>query len=137
MKKRSIVIIVLVAAVLIVAATAAVMGAGMKINIFKTHGINAVLELEENASTGYSWHYELENGSIVEIIKDEYIEEKNDSIVGAAGKHIWEFKGISPGKAIMKLEYYRTWEGVEGSAVSLIYEINVDNAGNSDITQVK
>lgn len=137
MKKRSIVIIASVVAVLIVATAAVAMGAGMKINILKTHGINAILELEENASTGYSWHYELENGSIVEIIKDEYFEEKNDSIVGAAGKHIWEFQGISPGKAIVKLEYYRTWEGVEGSADSRIYEINVDNAGKADIIRVK
>ena len=125
MKKRFIVIIVLVAAVFVVA-----MGAGMNNN-------SAILELEENASTGYSWHYELENSSVVEIIKDEYIIDKNNNIVGAAGKHIWEFKGISQGKAILKLEYYRTWEGVEGSADSRIYEINVDNAGRVDITQVK
>lgn len=100
--------------------------------------IQAKIELPENPSTGYAWFYTLDDESIVEVTKDEYVEPKADTgVVGAAGTHIWEFKGLKEGKTVMKLDYYRSWEGVGESAESHEYEISVDSSGKVDINKIK
>ena len=111
MKKRVII------SVIVCIALAVILPALLKANSAKkndlydfTTTINGSLsiELDENPSTGYSWHVTISNPEILKIVKDDYTQ-KGD-LLGSGGIHKWEIKGIKEGLTTVKFELYRNWE---------------------------
>ena len=71
----------------------------------------ATLNLVENGSTGYSWHYLIEDESILQVDFDETkAVNPNDKVVGAPSIHTWKFKPLKAGTTSLKLAYCRQWE---------------------------
>lgn len=66
------------------------------------------VELEENASTGYSWAVEYDQSKL-QLVKDEAVPPAAP-IPGAPGKHVWEFKAIARGRTTIRFSYARAWE---------------------------
>ena len=71
----------------------------------------AVVTLEENGSTGYSWHYYIEDDTILAFSSEETKATTTDkNIVGAPMIHTWKFKAMKPGTTTLKFAYCRPWE---------------------------
>lgn len=68
------------------------------------------LELESNATTGFSWSYTIDKSGIVEFVKNEYVPNESNESVGVGGKQIYEIKGISAGTVTINFEYKQQWD---------------------------
>lgn len=68
------------------------------------------IELEANATTGYTWVLsgDLDKGVIKQSGKYKYVR-KSDAI-GAGGTQVYRFRAIKQGKASLVFEYKRAWE---------------------------
>lgn len=70
-----------------------------------------VISQIENASTGYSWHYLVNDENILVFVKEEIVSTTGDkNIVGAPMLHTWKFKTLTPGTTTIKFAYCRDWE---------------------------
>lgn len=68
------------------------------------------IELAANATTGYTWNITELDESMFKIESSGYEPEKTD-LVGAGGTVYWDILPMKPGLTIIKLDYYRAWEG--------------------------
>lgn len=68
--------------------------------------------LDANATTGYSWVLAKPlDKEVVILVKSDYINPPSEKgKVGQGGKSFWKFKATGAGKAIITLEYKRSWE---------------------------
>jgi inhibitor of cysteine peptidase len=76
------------------------------------------LKLQENETTGYSWHFD-ELG--FEIVSDS--QEKMNNLIGSPTMHIWIFRPGSLAEKVIKMSYYRTWEGKRPD--SQLFEVKI------------
>jgi predicted secreted protein len=69
-----------------------------------------LIELESNATTGYSWQWmNRQSVSIVDSIGFSYTVTYPER-VGSPGKEIWKFKAAHPGTDTLQFGYRRPWE---------------------------
>ena len=76
------------------------------------------LDLEENPTTGYSWEYSISDETVLEYVKDEYIDpsasaessEGEEPVVGASGVRRFTFNPLSDGTVTVEFRYSRPWE---------------------------
>jgi predicted secreted protein len=96
----------------------------------------ATVELEGNATTGYSWIYTMSPEGIIHELSNEYIPNKtNDGIVGSGGKYIFTFEAVSEGEAELVFSYLRKWETGVSPLNTVTYKAIVNNKNN--LTLVK
>lgn len=95
-------------------------------------GKTAAITLDENITTGYSWHYVIENPDLVKLDSEKTSDSESSDTnavpgrVGAGSKHTWNFKGVKPGTTKITFKYYPGWE-TEKSAVNAVeYTININ-----------
>ena len=81
------------------------------------------LRLQENETTGYSWHFD-ELG--FEIVSER--QEKINNLIGSPTMHIWIFRPWSLAENVIKMSYYRTWEGKRLDSQRFEVKIAVDCA---------
>ncbi|MGA2782609.1 MAG: protease inhibitor I42 family protein [Smithella sp.] len=79
------------------------------------------LELQENGTTGYSWHFDELSYEII----SERLEKKSD-LDGSPATHIWIFRPKSLAEGVIKMSYYRTWEGKRSDTQQFKVKIVVD-----------
>ena len=84
-------------------------------------GDDIQLELPENSTTGYSWHFDELNYEIV----SERQERKSD-LIGSPATHIWILRPKSLAQNVIKMSYYRTWEGKRQDTQQFKVKIVVD-----------
>lgn len=91
------------------------------VNVGKTVSIT----LDENITTGYSWHYSIENNDLIKLDSENSQGSETNSqnnskpnLVGAGSKHTWNFRGEKQGTTKIYFKYYRSWEG-EKSATKM------------------
>ena len=84
-------------------------------------GDDIQLELQENSTTGYSWHFDELNYEIV----SERQERKSD-LIGSPATHIWILRPKSLAQNVIKMSYYRTWEGKRSDTQRFKVKIVVD-----------
>ncbi|MCY6371356.1 protease inhibitor I42 family protein [Clostridium ganghwense] len=82
------------------------------------------VKLTENASTGYTWNYTIENPDIIEFTADG-VEEINKDLVGSPSNHYWGFKAKKEGSTTITFNLYREWEGKEKSIKTYKYKVSV------------
>ena len=76
-----------------------------------TVGETSVIELEANRTTGYKWHYSIDNENIIKVKEDNYIEDEHkEGMAGVGGTRVITIEGLKEGIATIKFEYYRPWE---------------------------
>ncbi len=91
----------------------------------------AIIELEANATTGYTWIYTISPKGIVHEVSNEYIpDKKNEGIDGAGGKHIFTFEAIAEGEAELVFSYLREWEVGIPPIKTVTYTAIVDTKNN-------
>jgi inhibitor of cysteine peptidase len=66
--------------------------------------------LDGNASTGYSWKYEIKNEKILELCNQDFTTDAADGVVGAGGQYTWNFRAKRPGTTTIIFTYSRDWE---------------------------
>ena len=84
-------------------------------------GDDIQLELQENNTTGYSWHFDELNYEIV----SERQERKSD-LIGSPATHIWILRPKSLAKSDIRMSYYRTWEGKRSDTLQFKVKIVAD-----------
>ena len=112
MKKK-----VIILSVIVCIALAVILPTLLKANDAKKNGLydfataingSLSIELDENPSTGYSWHVAISNPEILKVAKDDYTQ--TGDLLGSGGIHKWEIKGIKEGSTTVKFELFRSWE---------------------------
>jgi len=73
-------------------------------------GEDAVITLEANHTTGFSWQLAkpLES-DLLELSGSQYLPD-NTGLIGAGEKEVWTFKTLKKGKTEVSLKYVRPWE---------------------------
>lgn len=83
------------------------------------------VQLEENATTGYSWTYQSSSASVKRIgEKSEPIAAQAD-LVGAPVQKTWTFRADRPGTYTLTFVYARSWEANDSTAQTITYTIKV------------
>jgi predicted secreted protein len=72
-------------------------------------GSEIVVDLEENASTGYTWQVQA-LPSVLTSVSDVPEPATTPGVVGAAGRRVLTWKAAKPGTGDLKLVYSRPWE---------------------------
>lgn len=86
-------------------------------------GASLVIALEENATTGYSWALQGSVPGVLTVVGDEQKAAADTGVVGAAGRHTFEYKAAAAGEGELKLVYVRPWE--KGVAPVKTYTVTV------------
>jgi len=86
-------------------------------------GSTFTVTLEENASTGYSWQYQILGDGISEIGKKVLADDSGK--VGAPSKVIWTFQAVDDGNSAIVFRYFRSWEGEKSAVDYRAYNICV------------
>ncbi len=84
------------------------------------------VSLKGNPTTGYTWHYTLENKDIASVTSEEIVPDSD--LIGAGSTFTWTLKALKPGVTRITFKYYRDWEG-ESSVTAentVIYIIKVE-----------
>ncbi len=86
--------------------------------------------LAENPTTGFSWHYEIQDKSAVKLVDDEYVPSNTDKkITGAGGMHSFTFACLKDCDTLVIMTYKRPWKGGETAEKRLI-RIKYKKSGN-------
>lgn len=95
-------------------------------------GSRLTVELDSNATTGYTWFSDASGNAIV--IADQRYEDgdntddNGETIVGAPGKTVFTYVGIEEGSTDFTLTYKRSWEDSEPEK-TLTFTVNTDQDG--------
>lgn len=84
------------------------------------------VSLNGNPTTGYTWHYTIENKDIASGILEEIVPDSD--LIGAGSTFTWTLKALKPGETRILFKYYRDWEG-ESSATpenTIIYKLKAE-----------
>lgn len=75
-------------------------------------GSRFIVALKENATTGYTWTYKINNKKGITIYSEEALEPvtADQTIVGAGADKVWEFSALKPGKYTITYQYKRPFE---------------------------
>jgi len=91
----------------------------------------ATIELEANATTGYTWVYTISPEGVIRLVSNEYVPDKNnEGITGAGGKQVFTFEAIAEGEAELVFSYLREWETGKPPLKTETYKAIVDNKNN-------
>jgi inhibitor of cysteine peptidase len=73
-------------------------------------GEDAVITLEANHTTGFSWQLAKPlEGDLLELSDSKYIPTET-GLIGSGGKEVWTFKTLKKGKTEVSLKYVQPWE---------------------------
>ena len=93
----------------------------------------ARIELKGNPTTGYSWFYEIEDDSVIQIEEDiKYLGSNN--VVGAPSLFTYTVVALKSGSTTVKFEYKRPWEDLP-AVDTKIYQVSVDDKGIVEISE--
>lgn len=73
-------------------------------------GVLLGIDLEENVTTGYSWGLDGSVPGVLTVVGDEQKAAEASGVVGAAGRHTFEYKAAKAGEGDLTLLYVRPWE---------------------------
>jgi inhibitor of cysteine peptidase len=79
-------------------------------------GGTLTVDLEENATTGFSWSVET-TPAMLKATGDEQVAAADTGVVGAAGRHIFTWEATAAGTGELRLQYARPWESVQPAKV--------------------
>lgn len=67
--------------------------------------------LEGNPTTGFSWHYEIGDTSLMKITEHiEPIQTENKQMVGVGSIYTYKIEGLKKGETSLTFTYKRVWE---------------------------
>lgn len=86
-------------------------------------GDSCSVTLKGNPTTGYSWQYDIADGSIISLTNESST--PDSALIGAGSTFNWSFKALKPGKTTISFKYYRPWEGTANFLQNVEYTIIV------------
>ncbi|MEA2066951.1 MAG: protease inhibitor I42 family protein [Thermotogota bacterium] len=85
-----------------------------------------VVKLEENGSTGYTWHFEITNPEVLKLKSETRTETQEDEeILGAPQQVKWAFEPLKEGKTTIIYRNYREWEGITSTVDIKVYSVKI------------
>ncbi|HPB62442.1 MAG TPA: protease inhibitor I42 family protein [Mesotoga sp.] len=92
------------------------------------------VELVENASTGYTWSYEVSDPSFLTLVSKETAESSVDTpvIAGSPSTVTWLFSPNKSGSFSLVFRLFRAWEGEETAIDVRVYNVEVQNSSLSE-----
>lgn len=87
-------------------------------------GQNGKVVLKGNPTTGYTWHYTIEDNNIIKLASESSIQDSN--LMGAGSTFIWNFKALKAGETKITFKYYRDWESSAKDTDTVEYTITVN-----------
>ena len=83
------------------------------------------IELQGTGGTGYAWYFDEFDNDFFELIgKEGKVKEKSRDLVGSPTLYTWILKAKQIGKSVIKMIYYRVWEGKDKAIRR--FEVEVD-----------
>jgi len=84
------------------------------------------IELEGIGSTGYWWYFDKLDDDLFELISEDrrVIAGEREDVAGRPVIGIWKLRMKRPGSSIIRMKYYRVWEG--GDKAINQFEIGVN-----------
>ncbi len=86
-------------------------------------GGTLIVDLEENATTGFSWAVEGAVPDVLQKAGDEQQAAADTGVVGAAGRHVFNYDAAKAGSGELTLVYARPWE--KGVAPAKTFTVKV------------
>lgn len=96
----------------------------------------AVLEIDENPTTGYLWHILSEPAGVLRNFLEKHT--PGSSLMGAPSVKGWVISAGAEGKALIELKLYRAWES-ERAAIdyrALTVEVSREGKGQTELELV-
>ncbi|MEG0693732.1 MAG: protease inhibitor I42 family protein [Christensenellaceae bacterium] len=97
---------------------------------------NYTVELDGNATTGYSWQYSMSKDGIVKEVSKDYIQDEvkeqkegEPPLVGMGGKYTFVFEGVSEGEVELNFIYTQEWDKETEPASTAKIVLSVDKNG--------
>jgi inhibitor of cysteine peptidase len=88
-------------------------------------GTTLVIQLEENPSTGYAWHFQNLNAKAFKTLDDQIVSKpENKDLNGAPSTRTITLKAQTKGKHHLILNYYRGWENPNTATQTFKLTIN-------------
>jgi predicted secreted protein len=88
-------------------------------------GMNFVIILDANATTGYEWQLARPIDEMaIKFIGSEYFTD-NPGLIGSGGKSVWTFEALKPGKTKVFFKYVRPWEKDDPTAKKSVFIVNI------------
>ncbi|HAH05915.1 MAG TPA: hypothetical protein DCM05_05185 [Elusimicrobia bacterium] len=84
------------------------------------------IELPANATTGYEWKFKELDGNLLRVDSSGYDRSSNPKLAGAGGTAWWELRALQTGKTVLRLLYYRPWEGEAKSGDEFNLSLSVE-----------
>lgn len=91
-------------------------------------GVNEefTIALDANPTTGFLWRLsEPLDGSVLKFVRDEYKLAEAPGLTGGGGKHMWTFRTVDRGQAVISLTYSRPWEKGVAPLKKVTFTVNV------------
>jgi predicted secreted protein len=83
------------------------------------------IELQGTGGTGYAWYFDEFDNDFFELIgKEGKVKEKSRDLVGSPTLYTWILNAKQIGKSVIKMIYYRVWEGKDKAIRR--FEVEVD-----------
>lgn len=99
----------------------------------------ALVALEGNASTGYTWSYTMSAEGILSqdaaVARATYGSETSEALVGAGETENWVFTGQTEGDVTLTFTYAQAWDTEAEPAQTVTYTYHVDENLNVSLTQ--
>lgn len=92
------------------------------------------VELVENASTGYTWSYQVSDPSFLTLVSKETVESSVDTPVmaGSPSTVTWLFSPNKSGFFSLVFKLFRAWEGEEAAIDVRVYNVEVRDGSLSE-----
>lgn len=117
-----------------------VSAAGVTTEICTYSAENDILtvSLAENATTGFSWEYELSADGILSYQSDEYVPaEGSEETVGAGGTRTFKFKAESAGETTIHFDCVQPFDPMNTPAGCVTISLTVDESKKITVNEMK
>lgn len=95
---------------------------------FRINDNKLTITLQENPTTGFRWHFNMDNGGIFKLLNNKYTQEGFG--IGAGGEHEWVFRGLSKGTVTLTFKSYREGDNLNTSSIETkIFLVTVGEDG--------
>ena len=86
------------------------------------------VQLEENALTGYTWHYYLSEANAFSLFsKESSVDQSENAVQGGDSTVTWLFSPESLGSSAIIFKLYREWEGEKKAVDIRVFNVEVDD----------
>ena len=89
--------------------------------------LGAVIQIELAAAggTGYLWQFDDLDREHFELLKTETVKDEKPGLIGAPTVMRWQVKTRRQGRADLKLDYFRPWEGKDKAADQFVIRVRI------------